>query len=80
MHLRKFSISRAIASPWSLPESSHVPALLIAARAVQGLGGAIVSAVALSLIMLLFTEADERAKAMGVIGFVAGVPAAAEAD
>jgi len=44
--------------------------LLIAARAMQGIGGAIVSAVALSLIMSLFTEADERAKAMGVFGFV----------
>src|SRR5215212_2467113 len=43
--------------------------LLIAARAVQGLGGAVVSAVALSLIMNLFTEAGERARAMGVYGF-----------
>jgi EmrB/QacA subfamily drug resistance transporter len=46
-------------------------AFLIAARAVQGVGGAIVAAVALSLIMTLFTEPAERAKAMGVIGFVA---------
>jgi EmrB/QacA subfamily drug resistance transporter len=46
-------------------------AFLVAARAVQGLGGAIVAAVALSLIMTLFTEPGERAKAMGVIGFVA---------
>ncbi len=46
-------------------------AFLVGARAVQGLGGAIVSAVALSLIMTLFTEPGERAKAMGVIGFVA---------
>ncbi|MBI5449815.1 MAG: DHA2 family efflux MFS transporter permease subunit [Gammaproteobacteria bacterium] len=45
-------------------------ALLITARAVQGLGGAVVSAVALSLIMNLFTEPAERAKAMGVYGFV----------
>jgi EmrB/QacA subfamily drug resistance transporter len=44
--------------------------LLVAARAVQGLGGAVVSAVALSLIMNLFTEPAERAKAMGVFGFV----------
>ena len=44
---------------------------LIAARAVQGLGGAVVAAVALALIMTLFTEPAERAKAMGVIGFVA---------
>ena len=46
-------------------------AMLIAARAVQGVGGAVVSAVALSLIVTLFTEPGERAKAMGVFGFVA---------
>ncbi|WP_038210465.1 DHA2 family efflux MFS transporter permease subunit [Xenophilus azovorans] len=45
-------------------------AVLVAARAVQGLGGAVVSAVALSLIMNLFTEPGERARAMGVYGFV----------
>jgi EmrB/QacA subfamily drug resistance transporter len=45
--------------------------LLIAARAIQGLGGAVVSAVSLSLIMSLFTQPAERAKAMGVFGFVA---------
>ncbi|MBN9488157.1 MAG: DHA2 family efflux MFS transporter permease subunit [Alphaproteobacteria bacterium] len=45
-------------------------ALLVAARAVQGLGGAVVSAVSLSLIMNLFTEPADRAKAMGVYGFV----------
>ncbi|WP_175915281.1 MULTISPECIES: DHA2 family efflux MFS transporter permease subunit [unclassified Burkholderia] len=45
-------------------------AMLIAARAVQGFGGAIVSAVSLSLIMNLFTEPGERARAMGVYGFV----------
>jgi EmrB/QacA subfamily drug resistance transporter len=44
--------------------------LLVAARAIQGLGGAVVSAVAFSLIMILFTEPAERAKAMGVFGFV----------
>jgi MFS family permease len=45
--------------------------MLVAARAVQGVGGAIVGVVALSLTMTLFTEPAERAKAMGVIGFVA---------
>ncbi len=44
---------------------------LIAARGIQGIGGAVVSAVALSLMMTLFTEPAERAKAMGVFGFVA---------
>src|SRR5215204_4991730 len=45
--------------------------VLVGARAIQGLGGAIVSAVALSLMMMLFTEPGERAKAMGIFGFVA---------
>jgi EmrB/QacA subfamily drug resistance transporter len=45
-------------------------ALLIGARAVQGLGGAVVSAIALSLIMNLFSDDAERAKAMGIYGFV----------
>ncbi|HET6695806.1 MAG TPA: DHA2 family efflux MFS transporter permease subunit [Gaiellaceae bacterium] len=45
--------------------------MLVVARAVQGFGAAVVSAVALSLMMTLFTEPAERAKAMGVFGFVA---------
>jgi len=44
----------------------------------KAFGGAIVSAVALSLIMTLFSEAGDRAKAMGVFGFVmAGAEASA---
>ncbi len=43
---------------------------LIAARAIQGFGGAVVTSVALSLIMTMFTEEGERAKAMGIYGFV----------
>jgi EmrB/QacA subfamily drug resistance transporter len=45
--------------------------VLLAARAVQGLGGAVASAVALSLIVSLFAEPAERAKAMGIFGLVA---------
>jgi EmrB/QacA subfamily drug resistance transporter len=44
--------------------------LLVVGRAVQGLGGAAVSAVALALIVGLFTDPAERAKAMGFFGFV----------
>ncbi|HEY5661552.1 MAG TPA: DHA2 family efflux MFS transporter permease subunit [Gaiellaceae bacterium] len=44
---------------------------LVAARSVQGVGGAVASAVSLSLMMGLFTEPVERAKAMGIFGFVA---------
>src|SRR3954470_15177614 len=45
--------------------------MLVSARAVQGLGGAVASAVSLSLMMTLFTEPADRAKAMGIFGFVA---------
>ena len=51
-----------------LANSQH---LLVGARAVQGFGGAVVSAVGLSLVMNLFPEPGDRAKAMGVYGFVA---------
>src|SRR5256885_3549904 len=49
---------------------STTQGLLVTARAVQGLGGAIVSAVAVSLMMNTFTEQADRAKAMGIFGFV----------
>ena len=50
---------------------STTQGFLVGARAVQGLGGAVTSAVSLSLIMTLFTDVAERTKAMGVFGFVA---------
>src|SRR5437588_8226393 len=50
---------------------SNTQGLLIASRSVQGIGGATASAVSLSLMMNLFTEPADRAKAMGVFGFVA---------
>jgi EmrB/QacA subfamily drug resistance transporter len=50
---------------------STTQGMLVAARTVQGLGGAVASAVSLSLMMTLFTEPAERAKAMGIFGFVA---------
>src|SRR5215208_7033722 len=43
----------------------------VVARSLQGIGGAVASAVALSLMMTLFTEPADRAKAMGIFGFVA---------
>src|SRR6267142_1004743 len=49
---------------------AHGQATLIAARAAQGVGGAVVTAVALSLVMTLFTEEGARAQAMGVYGFI----------
>src|SRR5579864_8064262 len=50
---------------------STTQTFLVTARAVQGLGGAVASAVGLSLTMALFTEPGDRAKAMGIFGFVA---------
>jgi EmrB/QacA subfamily drug resistance transporter len=51
--------------------SATTQGMLIAARVVQGFGGAVVSAVSLSLMVALFVEPRDRAKAMGVFGFVA---------
>src|SRR3954462_27116 len=45
--------------------------LLVGARSVQGIGGPVASAVSLSVMMTLSPEPAERAKAMGVFGFVA---------
>jgi EmrB/QacA subfamily drug resistance transporter len=53
------------------------PGMLIAARAVQGLGAALLSPAALSLVTVMFTEGAERNKAMGVWGAVAGSGGAA---
>ena len=52
-------------------------AWLIAARAVQGLGAAIVSPAALSIITTTFAEGAERNRALGIWGAVAGAGGAA---
>jgi EmrB/QacA subfamily drug resistance transporter len=52
-------------------------AQLIAARAVQGLGAAIISPAALSIVTTTFAEGAERNKALGVWGAVAGAGGAA---
>ena len=46
------------------------PAMLIAARFVQGIGGAMVTAVSLGMIVTLFPETQEQAKAIGAFSFV----------
>ena len=51
--------------------------MLIIARGVQGLGAAIVSPAALSIISTTFTEGSERNKALGAWGAVGGSGAAA---
>ena len=50
---------------------------LIAARAVQGLGAAMVSPAALSIITTTFAEGAERNRALGIWGAVAGAGGAA---
>jgi len=50
---------------------------LVAARAVQGLGAAIISPAALSLVTTMFAEGAERNRALGVWGAVAGSGGAA---
>ncbi len=51
--------------------------MLIAARAVQGLGAAILSPAALSIVTTTFRDGSERNKALGVWGAVAGAGGAA---
>jgi EmrB/QacA subfamily drug resistance transporter len=71
-HRRLFLIGIALFTLASLACGlAQSQAFLVAARSVQGIGGAIASAVALSLMMTLFTEPADRAKAMGIFGFVA---------
>src|SRR5256714_10200207 len=45
--------------------------MLVAARFVQGVGGAVSTAVILGMVVALFPEPAERARAIGVISFVA---------
>ncbi len=70
-HRRLFVAGIAIFTAASLAAGlSSSQAMLVVARAAQGLGGALASATGLSLMMTLFVEPAERAKAMGVVGFV----------
>src|SRR5436189_1029656 len=52
-------------------------AVLIAARAVQGVGAAIISPAALSIVSTTFEEGAERNKALGIWGALGGSGAAA---
>jgi EmrB/QacA subfamily drug resistance transporter len=60
-----FTLSSLLSSLAASPE------MLVAMRALQGIGGAIASAVGLSLVVTLFSDPGERARAMGIAGFVA---------
>src|SRR5262249_53894190 len=50
---------------------SFLPPVLIAARFIQGVGGAVSSAVILGMVVTMFPEPGERARAMGIFAFVA---------
>jgi EmrB/QacA subfamily drug resistance transporter len=54
---------------------SVTPEQLIAARFLQGIGGALSSAVALGMIVTMFPEQPEQARAFGVFSFVASAGA-----
>ena len=53
------------------------PAVLLAARVVQGAGAAIMTPTALSIISTTFTEGSERNKALGIWGGLGGIGATA---
>ncbi|HLZ96074.1 MAG TPA: MFS transporter [Candidatus Dormibacteraeota bacterium] len=55
---------------------SFTQGMLIAARFVQGVGGAVSSAVILAMIVGLFPRADEQARAFGVFSVIASAGAA----
>ncbi|MFI0450762.1 MFS transporter [Actinomadura sp. 6N118] len=52
-----------------LAGAATTPGILIAARFLQGVGSAMASAVVLGILVTLFTEPRERAKAIGVFSF-----------
>jgi EmrB/QacA subfamily drug resistance transporter len=52
-----------------LAGASHTAAELLAARFLQGVGGAAAGAVSLGIIVTLFTDPAERTRAMGVFAF-----------
>jgi EmrB/QacA subfamily drug resistance transporter len=55
-----------------LAGTAHATGLLIAARAIQGFGAALVTPAAVSLLAVTFTEGRERARAFGLFGAVGG--------
>ena len=59
----------------ALRRSPQSQAMLIGARFVQGVGGALTSAVILGMIVTMFPEPREQAKAIGVYSFVASAGA-----
>ncbi|MYT72730.1 MULTISPECIES: MFS transporter [unclassified Streptomyces] len=63
-------IGFALAS--ALGGAAQNEAMMLGARALQGLFGALLAPAALSLLAVMFTDAKERAKAFGIYGAIAG--------
>lgn len=51
------------------------PEMLVAARFIQGVGGAMTSAVILGMVVTMFSEPRDRARAIGIYSFVAAAGA-----
>ncbi|MFG2523732.1 MFS transporter [Streptomyces sp. NPDC048527] len=67
---RLFLVGTAVFTAASLLAGAATgPAVLIAARFLQGVGSALASAVSLGILVTLFTEPRERAKAIAVFSF-----------
>lgn len=60
----------------ALGGAANGEAMLIAARAQQGVFGALLAPAALSLLTVMFSDGKERAKAFGIFGAIAGGGAA----
>ncbi|MFD6417203.1 MFS transporter [Streptomyces sp. NPDC060194] len=56
----------------ALGGAANGEAMMLGARALQGLFGALLAPAALSLLAVMFTDAKERAKAFGIYGAIAG--------
>jgi EmrB/QacA subfamily drug resistance transporter len=72
MFLAGLAVFTAASLACGLAQSQEV---LVGARLVQGAGGALTSSVILGIIVTMFTEAREQAKAIGVFSFVASAGA-----
>src|SRR3954463_9869974 len=71
---RMFMVGTALFTGASLVAGlSPSPGILIAARAAQGLGGALLSPAALSILTVTFAHGRERNLAMGIWGGLAGL-------
>jgi EmrB/QacA subfamily drug resistance transporter len=70
-HRRVFALGLALFTLASLLCGLAVSqGLLVAARALQGVGGAIIAPAALSIIITTFKDPNDRARAMGIWAFV----------